>query len=155
MCLSLTISNNGEYFAMFCKDKHFRIFKFKSGKLYKVYNESLKFYAENYHNILKNDITRLEKQDFDKRLSTEKEIDKLIEKYVDLFPPLNIQFDETNHYIFYSTILGIKLIELHSNKLIKILGKNESAERFLSINLFQGKALRVYSYLKFFRITLV
>lgn len=143
MCLSLTISKKGDYFAMFCKDRHFRIFKFQTGMLYKVYNESLKFYVENYQDILKNELTRMEKQEFDKRLSTEKEIDKMIEKYVELFPPLNIQFDETGHYIMYSSILGIKLVELHTNRLIKILGKSEISERFLTISLFQGKALRV------------
>jgi peptidylprolyl isomerase domain and WD repeat-containing protein 1 len=130
---------------MFCKDKHFRIFHFLSGKLFKVYNESLKFYVENYHEILKNENTRLEKSDLDKRLNTEKEIEKLIDKYLDIFPPLNVQFDETNHYIYYPSIIGVKLIELHTNKLVKILGKNESAERFLSICLFQGRALRVSS----------
>jgi len=141
-CLSLNISKNGEYFAMYCKDKHFRIFKFASGSLYKVYNESLKFYVDNYNEILKNQMTHLEKQDFDKKLITEREIEKLVDKYSDVFPPLNIQFDETNHYIFYPTLVGIKLIELHTNRLVKILGKKES-ERFLTISLFQGKALRV------------
>lgn len=142
VCMSLTVSKDGKLFAMYCKDKHFRIFHFLTGKLYKVFNESLKFYVENYHDILKNENTRLEKSDFDKRLNTEKEIEKLIDKYLDIFPPLNIQFDETSHFIFYPSILGVKLIELHTNKLVKILGKTESQERFLSISLFQGKALR-------------
>ncbi len=146
ICLSMTISPNGKYFAMYCRDKHYRIFKFLSGSLYKVYNESLKFYVENYHEILKNELTRLEKSDFDKRLNTEKEIEKIIEKYMDIFPPLNLEFDETNRFIMYSTLLGIKLIEFSTNRLIKIIGKNESSERFLSISLFQGKALRVFYF---------
>lgn len=132
---------------MYCKDKHFRIFNFKTGKLYKEYNESLKFYVENYHNILKNDTTRLEKHDFDKRLLNEKEIEKLVEKHFDLFPNMNLQFDETGEYIYYPSILGIKMIELHTDKLVRILGKNENAERFLLINLFQGKSQRVFLYL--------
>jgi peptidylprolyl isomerase domain and WD repeat-containing protein 1 len=139
VCLSLTVSPNGKYFAMYCKDKNFRIYKFTSARLYKVYNESLKFYTDNYQEILKNEMTRLDKGDFDKRLVVEKEVEKLI----DYIPPLNVQFDETNHFIFYPTLLGIKLIELHTNKLIKILGKKESNERFLTLSLFQGKALRV------------
>ena len=66
-----------------------------------------------------------------------------MEKYIDIIPPLNIQFDETNNYIFYSSILGIKLIDIRQDKLIKILGKSESSERFLTLVLFQGKSLRV------------
>jgi peptidylprolyl isomerase domain and WD repeat-containing protein 1 len=103
------------------------------------YNESLKYYIDEYHTILKSEVYRLEKSDLDKRLVVEKEIDK----YINIVPPLNIQFDETNNYIFYSSILGIKLINFKTNRLLKILGKNESAERFLTINLFQGKSLRV------------
>ena len=66
-----------------------------------------------------------------------------MEKYIDIIPPLNIQFDETNNYIFYSSILGIKMIDIKNDKLIKFLGKTESSERFLTLNLFQGKSLRV------------
>ena len=103
------------------------------------FNESLKFYIDEYYSIIKSEIYRIEKSDFDKRLIIEKEMDK----YINIIPPLNIQFDETNNYIFYSSILGIKLINFKTNRLIKILGKNESAERFLTLNLFQGKSLRV------------
>ena len=93
---------------------------------------------DNYQGVLKNEITRLDKHEFDKKLTLEREVEKLI----DLAPPSNIQFDETNQFIFYPSILGIKLVELNTNKLIKILGKNEN-ERFLTSSLFQGKALRV------------
>jgi peptidylprolyl isomerase domain and WD repeat-containing protein 1 len=147
ICLTLTISKDGKYFGMYCRDRNYRVFNFKSGKLYKTYNESLKFYVENYHNILKNDTTRLEKHDFDKRLLNEKEIEKLVEKHYDIFPNMNLQFDETGHFIYYTTILGIKMIELHTDKLVRILGKNENAERFLLINLFQGKSQRVFIFL--------
>jgi peptidylprolyl isomerase domain and WD repeat-containing protein 1 len=94
-------------------------------------------------------MTNMEKHEFDKKLTTEREIERLIDKYSDVFPALNIQFDETNNYIFYPTLIGIKLIELHTNRLVKILGKKE-LERFLTISLFQGKALRVnFSYIIF------
>ena len=41
-CLSLSLSHNGEYFAVFCKDKHLRIFKFSTGKIILTLNETLK-----------------------------------------------------------------------------------------------------------------
>lgn len=124
---------------MYCRDKFYRIFDFKTGKLYREYNESLKYYVENYHSLIKTDVNRIEKSDLDKRLVVEREM----EKYLDIIPPLNIQFDETNNYIFYSSILGIKLVDFKSERLIKILGKSESSERFLTLILFQGKSLRV------------
>lgn len=39
---------------------------------------------------------------------------------------------------FSSTLLGVKIVDIHSNKLIKVIGKFENTERFLSICLFQG-----------------
>lgn len=148
-CLSLTISNDGKYFALYSRDKHFRIFKFRTGRIFKVYNESLKFYIDNYQDVLKNEMTKLDKHDYDKRLLNEKEIEKII----DYIQTPNIQFDETSKYIYYPSIVGIKLIEIQSNKVIKILGKKESSERFLHLNLFQGKPLRVKFFLMCFRIT--
>ena len=138
-CLSLTISPQGKYLGLYCRDKYYRIYDFKTGKIFREYNESLKYYVENYHDILKNEIYRIDKSDLDKRLVVEREM----EKYIDIIPPLNIQFDETNNYIFYSSILGIKMIDIKNDKLIKFLGKTESSERFLTLNLFQGKSLRV------------
>jgi peptidylprolyl isomerase domain and WD repeat-containing protein 1 len=41
-CLSLSLSQNGEYFALFCKDKQLRVFNFTTGKLLLTINESLK-----------------------------------------------------------------------------------------------------------------
>lgn len=53
-------------------------------------------------------MTKIDKHDLDKRLSVEREI----EKYLELVPQINAQFDETNTYLLYSSLLGIKVIEL-------------------------------------------
>lgn len=42
ICLSLSLSLNGQYFVTFCKDKHLRLFEFSTGKLLRTINESLK-----------------------------------------------------------------------------------------------------------------
>ena len=55
-------------------------------------------------------MTRIDKHDLDKRLSVEREI----EKYLELVPQINAQFDETNSYLLYSSLIGIKVIELNS-----------------------------------------
>ncbi len=43
----------------------------------------------------------------------------------------------------YPTLLGIKLINVATNQLVRLLGKMENTERFLNITLFQGTPLNV------------
>lgn len=50
----------------------------------------------------------------------------------------NIAFDYSSNFIMYPTLLGIKLINLHTNKLVTLIGKNENL-RMLNIALYQGK----------------
>lgn len=44
--LSCSFNNGGDKMVMFCRDRKIRIFNFKTGKLLKVYNESLETYIE-------------------------------------------------------------------------------------------------------------
>lgn len=118
--LSLEISPNGKLFGIYTKNKHFIVFNFLSGKIIQDFNES-KF-----------------PEDLDEKLiATEKEIDK----YVDIVPSSNINFDETGQYLYYPSAQGIKLIEIETQRLLAILGKKEEI-RFLYISLFQGKSLK-------------
>ena len=117
--ISLTISPNGKLFSLFSND-NFYIFDFLTGKIKYEINENPKQYFQ------------------EKEIP---EIEKEIRKYIENLPSPNIQFDESNNYIYYPTPIGIKLIELKSNKLITILGKKEN-DRFININLFQGKSLK-------------
>ena len=71
----------------------------------------------------------------------EENIEKEIEKYVDVQYQPNIQFDESEKYLYYPCWEGIKLINLKTKEIIKILGKKEKL-RFISICLFQGESLR-------------
>lgn len=50
----------------------------------------------------------------------------------------NAVFDETGHFLLYASLLGIKMVNVETNRVIKTLGRIESAERFLHIALFQG-----------------
>ncbi len=49
-----------------------------------------------------------------------------------------IQFDETGKCLVYSTLVGIKVINLAQNKLVTILDKVEASERFLDVVVMQG-----------------
>ena len=73
--------------------------------------------------------------------SKEENIEKEIEKYIDSIYQPNIQFDESEKYLYYPCWEGIKLVNLKKKEVIKILGKKEKL-RFISICLFQGESLR-------------
>ncbi|KAL4085525.1 hypothetical protein PRIC1_015119 [Phytophthora ramorum] len=51
----------------------------------------------------------------------------------------NCVFDESGHFILYPTLAGIKVLNVETNKIVKVIGKVESSDRFLRVSLFQGK----------------
>lgn len=134
--VSLCISQNGQHFAVWCKDKYVRVFNLLSGKLAKKYDESLEKLNEiqNDHNSS----FRLEKMDFAKRMAVEREIDRNSET---INADSCITFDESGNILIYSSYIGIKFISLKSNRLLRLIGRPEM-ERFLQISLFQGKPQR-------------
>ncbi|KAL3324850.1 hypothetical protein AABB24_038782, partial [Solanum stoloniferum] len=128
---SIEVSPDGKQFSVTSPDRRIRIFWFKTGKLRRVYDESL----EVAQDLQRSDVPlyRLEAIDFGRRMAVEKEIEKT--EYV---PQPNAVFDESSNFIIYATLLGIKVINLHTNKVSRILGKVESNDRFLRIALYQG-----------------
>jgi len=50
----------------------------------------------------------------------------------------NAVFDETGHFLIYSSLLGIKVVNVETNRVVRVLGKIEAGERFLHVALFQG-----------------
>ena len=50
----------------------------------------------------------------------------------------NAIFDESGHFLAYTTLIGIKIINLETNKVSRIIGRIENSERFLNLALFQG-----------------
>lgn len=104
---SIEVSPDGKQFSVTSPDRRIRIFWFRTGKLRRVYDESL----EVAQDLQRSDVPlyRLEAIDFGRRMAVEKEIEK------------------TEH-----------VINLHTNKVSRILGKVESNDRFLRIALYQG-----------------
>jgi peptidylprolyl isomerase domain and WD repeat-containing protein 1 len=47
-------------------------------------------------------------------------------------------FDASGHFLAYGSLFGIKVVNLETNRLVRLLGKVESSERFLRLSLFQG-----------------
>ena len=122
--LNLSMSPDGKYFAVFANDRKVRVFHFLTAKLYRVYDESLAVATK-----LENTQQLVPSIDFGRRLAIERDLEK-----VDSFRSSTVAFDDSSSFIIYSTLLGIKIIHLHTNKCVRMLGVNENA-RFLSISL--------------------
>lgn len=51
----------------------------------------------------------------------------------------NAIFDESGHFLIYCTMLGVKVVNLVTNKVSRVLGRHENV-RFLHATLFQASA---------------
>nr|XP_002736396.1 PREDICTED: peptidylprolyl isomerase domain and WD repeat-containing protein 1-like [Saccoglossus kowalevskii] len=131
---SLIFSPNGKMFVTMSFDRRVRIFRFLTGKKIKVIDESLERFTE-----LQQMRQQLPDMEFGRRMATERDLSKSKSlKYS------NVVFDESSNFIMYSTMLGIKVINLHTNQCTLTLGKPENV-RFLHLSLFQGKIEKVQS----------
>ncbi|XP_052198209.1 peptidyl-prolyl cis-trans isomerase CYP71 isoform X2 [Diospyros lotus] len=128
---TIEVSPDGKQFSVTSPDRKIRVFWFRTGKLRRVYDESL----EVAQDLQRSDVPmyRLEAIDFGRRMAVEKEIEK-----TENAPQPNAIFDESSNFLIYATLLGIKVVNLHTNKVARILGKVENNDRFLKIALYQG-----------------
>lgn len=66
-------------------------------------------------------------------MATERELEKS-----ESLQLANIQFDCSGHFILYPTMIGIKLVNIETNRCIKIIGKGDNL-RPLHVAVFQGR----------------
>ncbi|XP_013778129.1 peptidylprolyl isomerase domain and WD repeat-containing protein 1-like [Limulus polyphemus] len=123
----LAFSPNGQLFAMLSMDRKVRIFRFLTGKLIRVFDETLQMLSE-----LQQMQQLLPNMEFGRRMALERDLEKS-----DAFGLANITFDESGYFLLYSTLLGIKILNVKTNRCVRILGKNESI-RPLQLALYQG-----------------
>ncbi|KAL6202469.1 hypothetical protein ACLB2K_026177 [Fragaria x ananassa] len=128
---SIEVSPDGKQFSVTSPDRRIRVFWFLTGKIRRVYDESL----EVAQDLQRSDVSlyQLEAIDFGRRMAVEKEIEK-----TETAPQPNAVFDESSNFLIYPTLLGIKVVNLQTNKVARILGKVENNDRFLRIALYQG-----------------
>jgi len=134
--ISVNISGDGQLFVATCEDGRLRIFRFSTMKMVRAYDESLEMFTAAQSDPNMSDL-HLDRFDFGRRIAVEKEMRKS--------PALMFQqalFDESCNFLIYPSLVGIKVVNLHSNKLVRILGKVEQTERFLGITVFQGKPMK-------------
>ncbi|KAL6040930.1 Peptidylprolyl isomerase domain and WD repeat containing protein 1, variant 3 [Balamuthia mandrillaris] len=128
---SLAFSPDGRLFATMGKDRHVRLFNFLTGRLHRTYEESLTVFNELQKE--ENSVYKLDPIDFGRRMAVERAID------TEDVPPSNVVFDESSNFVLYPTMLGIKVVNIVTNKMVRIVGRSENTERFLAISLWQGK----------------
>ncbi|TGO31697.1 hypothetical protein BHYA_0430g00030 [Botrytis hyacinthi] len=129
---SLTISPTGSQFATVSfPDRKVRVFDFPTGKLYRTYDESLQVIEEMQQ--AGTSLKKLEDLEFGRRLATEREIETPT-----LRNKANVIFDETGHFIIYGSILGAKVLNTYTNRVVKVYGGDENF-RPLNIAMYQGQ----------------
>lgn len=69
--------------------------------------------------------------EFNRRVALEKDLDK-----TDSLHFSRLTFDESGHFLLVPTMIGIKVINLVTNRLARLIGKPENM-RFLQIALVQ------------------
>ena len=110
------------------RDMKIRVFNFTTCKLKAVFNEDLSAAEDAQRSG--NEKYVLEDIDFGRRFASEKSLD---EKLLDAFEYPNAVFDETGNFLMYGTIIGIKVINLQTLMVSRLLGKVENGERFYEI----------------------
>ncbi|CEH19448.1 peptidyl-prolyl cis-trans isomerase [Ceraceosorus bombacis] len=125
-------------------DRQVRLFDFASGKLLQKYDESLAAQQERQANGDGPD--RLDDMQFGRRLALERDIDASCAdalgdavKAASGACTASAAFDESGNFLIYPSMLGIKVVNILSNDVVMILGKDETM-RFTNIALFQGIA---------------
>eukprot|EP00798_Chlamydomonas_sp_ICE-L_P002193 gene2193-33747_t len=148
---SLELSRDGSQWVTFSSDRRVRVFGFTSGKLKRVYDESI----EASQSLQKSGgpAFQLEDIDFGRRVALEKDVNNNMGEPGTPYPTAifnesghfgepgtpypNAIFDESGNFVIYPTLAGIKVVNLTTNAISKMLGKVEN-ERFLRIALYQG-----------------
>lgn len=130
---TLTMSPTGTQFATFSlPDRQIRVFDFASGKLLRSYDESLDTLTTMQQ--AGTALVKLDDVDFGRRLAAEREIEGPAYRN-----KTNVIFDESGHFILYGSILGIKVVNTVTNRVSRLLSKDEPGlGRPLHLALYQG-----------------
>ncbi|PFH36130.1 peptidylprolyl isomerase domain-containing protein [Besnoitia besnoiti] len=132
--VALAVSPDGQLLAVLSEDSALRIFRFLTGKLSKVYLETIDMY-QTAQNDPQRRLLHVDALDFEHRLAAEKELARARARDWQ-----TMSFDESSNFLVYPSMLGIKIVNVKDNKLCRLIGKPEHSLRFLSVALYQAKA---------------
>ncbi|KAL0961213.1 hypothetical protein HGRIS_006180 [Hohenbuehelia grisea] len=132
----ITLSPDSSSFVTFSlPDRQIRIFSFLSGKLTRKYDESLTAIQEMQQ--AGTAVYKVDDMEFGRRLAVERELElpgpdgRIPGRWS------NAIWDESGAFIIYPSLLGIKVVNTVSNRVVRLLGKDE-AVRYLNLSVYQG-----------------
>jgi peptidylprolyl isomerase domain and WD repeat-containing protein 1 len=129
---SLTFSRDGEKFAtQSFPDRQIRVFNFRTGKCLRKYDESITTITESQQDS--ESPFKLDTMTLGARLSADREL----ERTSSTLPSANVIFDESGYFIIYATLNGIKIVNIVTNRMVRLLGRDET-HRFTNLALYQG-----------------
>ncbi|KAJ8523183.1 hypothetical protein ONZ45_g325 [Pleurotus djamor] len=132
----ITLSPDSSSFVTFSfPDRQIRIFSFLSGKLTRKYDESLTAIQEMQQ--AGTAVYKVEDMEFGRRLAVEKELEL---PGPDGRVPghwINAIWDDSGAFIIYPSLLGIKVVNTVTNRVVRLLGKDEPV-RFMNLCVYQG-----------------
>lgn len=130
----ISFTQDGEYFVTTSSDRKIRIFRYKSRKLVRIYDETLERIEE---------AQQTKDVKFAIKMSTERSTVQAS------LHNENAIFDETGNFVLFPTMSGVKVYNWRTNRFIRSLGENETNFRPICISLFQGlvfeKAFRKFN----------
>lgn len=130
---AISLGMSRAHFAIFTSDYFLKIFRIEDCKLVRSIDESLDTLTVAQSDPLQRRV-HVDAADLSNRISIEKKL-----QLSEFEKTKCVLFDDSGDYLIYSTIIGIKIVYWKSNRLVRILGKVESTERFLNIALYQGQ----------------
>ncbi|CAE6442967.1 unnamed protein product, partial [Rhizoctonia solani] len=130
---SLTFSPNSSHFVTLSSstDRQVRIFNTLTGKMTRRYDESLTAIQEMQQAGTASH--KLDDMEFGRRLAVEREI----EKDPKVLATISAVWDESGTMVLYPTLVGIKVVNTVTNRVVRLLGKDETG-RWLNLALYQG-----------------
>ena len=137
---SLEFSPDGALFVTAARDAKIRVFRTATARLVKVYDDSAAEFDRAQKQQSGDDgappsVYKLDAIDFGRRAALEREIQKAVA--AEVAPAPNVIFDESSNFLIWATMCGVKMVNIHTNKLSRLLGKSENTQRFLRVALFQ------------------
>lgn len=124
---SLRFSKDGKQFVCMAPDRRVRVFHFETGKLRRVYDESLQAVTVSPAAKV------IPAQELGRRMARERQVDADVKGGLSR---CNAVFDASGEFLLYATVAGIHVVDLALNRVSRVLGQRESAERYLAVELF-------------------
>ncbi|THH28223.1 hypothetical protein EUX98_g5970 [Antrodiella citrinella] len=136
----ITLSPDSSSFVTFSlPDRQVRVFSFITGKMTRRYDESLEAIQEMQQ--AGTAVYKVDDMEFGRRLATERELE--LPGPDGRVPGMwsNAIWDESGAFVLYPTLLGIKVVNTVTNRVVRLMGKDETV-RWMYLTLYQGAPAR-------------